>query len=304
MSVTGEDVSPRFDFSALLALHGIDPEDVALAFHKPSDGWKRRALCMMAQEDPEAFNAYQSTHPKGPEATVKKRMFLASFVPTSEGEMTFVGMFKNFGAHQLGGIGVTEDPPFLRVISLIYGSTFECAKHHAMNYVDRYRFDLRECEALRDLKGRLVVSDPGARAYMRLAEKLSVDVLEIKRSPSIAPPMPKWDELVIVSDEMKSLPRDWALRLSEWRGVYLIVDQSDGARYVGSAYGENNLLGRWSTHVSGEFGVTEELSKRRVQNLRFSILELLSPNADAKEVIAKERLWMLRLGTIENGLNS
>ena len=118
------------------------------------------------------------------------------------------------------------------------------------------------------------------------------------------PPMPDWDQLVLTAEDLRGLPREWEIRLSAWRGIYLIVDQSDGARYVGAAYGVDNLLGRWREHVSGETGVTRELSLRRTGNFRFSILELVAPTAEVAEVVARERTWMLRLDTIENGLNA
>ena len=40
------------------------------------------------------------------------------------------------------------------------------------------------------------------------------------------------------------LPRAWQAVLAEWRGVYLIADETDGKSYVGSAYGTDNILGR------------------------------------------------------------
>jgi len=292
-----------FDFNSLLVAADIALEDVAIAFHKPAEPWKRRALCIMAQDDPDAFNAYQSTHPKHPEATVKSRRYLASFVPDGVGGMTFVGLFENRGAHAQSGANIVNDPAFLRVTSVMYGASPKEAKTYALKYAERFRFNLRKTKFLRDLIGRLVVQDPGTRAYMRLAENLTARVVEIKQTARITPPMPTWDDLIVFEKDLRTLPQDWAIRLSQWRGVYLIVDQSDGARYVGSAYGETNLMGRWSTHVAGDLGVTAELSTRDVSHLRFSILERLSPDADASDVIARERKWMHRLDTIENGLN-
>ena len=72
---------------------------------------------------------------------------------------------------------------------------------------------------------------------------------------------------------------------------------------MGAAYGEENLLGRWRAHIAGDLGVTRELSKRETKNFRFSILELLAPDAATEEVVDRERRWMDRLHTIEYGLN-
>ena len=66
------------------------------------------------------------------------------------------------------------------------------------------------------------------------------------------------------------MPNAWRDRLSQWRGVYLILDTSDGTRYVGSAYGQENILGRWLDHVRSDLGVTAELSHRNSNDFQFS----------------------------------
>ena len=99
------------------------------------------------------------------------------------------------------------------------------------------------------------------------------------------------------------MPSAHAARLREWRGVYLIVDEADGQRYVGSASGAENLLGRWQAHVARDRGVTAELGKRDPTGFRFSILELLAPSASAEEVLAIEGNWKDRLATRSWGLN-
>jgi hypothetical protein len=114
---------------------------------------------------------------------------------------------------------------------------------------------------------------------------------------------PDWRRLVLRAREVDLLPRDWAARLSQWRGIYLIVDESDGARYVGSAYGAENLLGRWRAHIRGEKGMTVELKRRSPANFRFSILERLSPDADPADVIDLEGGWKLRIHSYAFGLN-
>ncbi len=82
------------------------------------------------------------------------------------------------------------------------------------------------------------------------------------------------------------------------------LDRTDGARYVGSAYGETNLLGRWLTHVDGDGGVTVQLARRNPADFRFSILERVSPDMEARDVIAIEHGWMTRLHTRTHGLNA
>lgn len=291
------------EFADLLRLSGISLSETALALHRPSDPVVRRILPTIAQNMPEVFDAYQGTHPIVPEATLKARKCLASFVPRTGGEFVFVGLFDASPGPSLLLTELDADPVFQRLQELTGGWTFASARR-AEKYPSRIRFHLSPRKELAELAGRLVVADPGGRNFMRLAETTPLGIMEITREASLVPPMPKWDQLLLTRAELETLPREWALQLSQWRGVYLIVDQSDGARYVGSAYGVENLLGRWRNHVAGQNGVTKELSRRLTRHFRFSILELVSPTATADEVIAVERGWMNRLDTISHGLNT
>lgn len=293
------------EFNDLLQAQGIDPSAVALALHKPGALPARRALCALVEEDPEAFEAYQSTHPSIQEATVKSRPIMASFVPTTDGEMTFAGLYAQRGSAPVNRENLLSDEVFLRMMEAVDGLSRQNVLAKLENaFTERLRFDLSRMDCLNDLRGRLVVCDPGARNYMRLAERTSLAVIEIGRDARLVPPMPVWDDVALSAGEVRSLPREWSIQLAAWRGIYLIVDQSDGARYVGAAYGVENLLGRWRAHIAGDLGVTRELSRRRTEGFRFSILELLSPMAEIEEVTARERKWMKRLDTISNGLNS
>ena len=140
-------------------------------------------------------------------------------------------------------------------------------------------------------------------ADARFAE-LDLPLSELRARPAWDPALPPWRDLALTARDIRTLPAAWAARLADWRGIYLIVDQQDGARYVGSAYGAENLLGRWRTHVAGEQGVTKELRGRDPLHFRFSILERVSPDAPLAEVVERERSWMHRLDTIERGLNT
>ena len=50
------------------------------------------------------------------------------------------------------------------------------------------------------------------------------------------------------------MPKRWQATLAEWRGIYYIFDVSDGRGYVGSAYGTDNLLGRWRNYAASGHG--------------------------------------------------
>ena len=95
----------------------------------------------------------------------------------------------------------------------------------------------------------------------------------------------------------------WKSALAQWRGIYYIFDTSDSKGYVGSAYGELNILGRWLNYASSGDGGDRLLMQRNPLNLRFTILERVSPDMKSKEVINLEESWKQRLHTIEYGLN-
>ncbi|NYS24408.1 GIY-YIG nuclease family protein [Rhodobacteraceae bacterium 2376] len=290
-------------FNDLLRAHDIDPAMTALALHKPRDPRIRAALCVMAESAPGLFEAYQSTHPTIPEATLKARRTMAAFLSRAEGELTFIGLYLQAGWRDVPAAEL-DAMPLQAEMRARLGQGGLSAEARARGIAARALFDLRPLDVLSDLRGRLVVTDPGARNYMRLAERTSLPVREITLRATLAPPVPDWRALRLTTDELRHLPRDWITTLHQWRGVYLIVDERDGARYVGAAYGEDNLLGRWQAHVAGEIGVTVELRRRDTSQFRFSILELLSPAATAEEVITCEQNWMDRLHTRRYGLNA
>jgi hypothetical protein len=91
--------------------------------------------------------------------------------------------------------------------------------------------------------------------------------------------------------------------LREWRGIYYILDSSDGRGYVGAAYGADNILGRWLNYGISGHGGNKALRKRDPSNFHFSILQRVSPDMPSDDVIRLEHAWKTRLHTREFGLN-
>lgn len=54
---------------------------------------------------------------------------------------------------------------------------------------------------------------------------------------------------------------DWHTALSSVRAIYLIVDRTDGKQYVGSAYGEDGLLQRWSMYINTKHGYNKKMKE-------------------------------------------
>ena len=116
--------------------------------------------------------------------------------------------------------------------------------------------------------------------------------------------MPEWYELTITWEELHVLPTCWKSALSQWRGIYVIFDHDDGKSYVGSAYGKDNLLGRWLDYATVGHGGNKHLRKRNPRSFSFSILQRVSPDMEADEIIRLEATWKARLHTRHpDGLN-
>ena len=152
-------------------------------------------------------------------------------------------------------------------------------------------------------KGKLVIRWPGELSWSRWAYRNTFAIEAILEESKLARGMPDWKDVGFTWEELKVIPKSWHAALSRWRGIYFILDVSDGKGYVGSAYGHDNLLGRWLNYAQSGHGGNKRLRKRRARDLRFSILERASPDMSADEMVALENSWKTRLHTREHGLN-
>ncbi len=103
--------------------------------------------------------------------------------------------------------------------------------------------------------------------------------------------MPPWDEISLTWEQLRVLPLRWKSAFSQWRGIYYIFDSSDGKGYVGSAYGNGNLLRRWIHYAASGHGGNTQLLKRDPKTFHFTILQRVSPDMEAEGVIRLESTW-------------
>jgi len=77
--------------------------------------------------------------------------------------------------------------------------------------------------------------------------------------------------------------------------------------YVGSAYGENMILGRWNSYVRIGHGGNVELKKINFghikKNFEYSILDIFKSTTDDQIIITRESWWKSVLKTREFGYN-
>jgi hypothetical protein len=159
-------------------------------------------------------------------------------------------------------------------------------------------FDLTLTDFYAFWKGKLIVRWPGLeRSWWRRAHRNEIPVLAVLEDSALDTAMPEWGNLILTWEELQVLPVRWKTAISQWRGIYYIFDTSDGKGYVGSAYGANNLLGRWQNYAASGHGGNRLLRQRDPRNFLFSILQRVSPDMDVNEVIQLESSWKMRLHT-------
>src|SRR5690606_3087621 len=124
-----------------------------------------------------------------------------------------------------------------------------------------------------------------------------------------------YSDFILNFDELREIItnqyRDWKKMLSVTKGIYLISDTKTGKLYVGSAYGESGIWGRWTNYIltngHGNNKTLKELvdfDSEYASNFTFSILMLLPKTITPFEAIKKELLFKNKLGSNSFGLNN
>jgi hypothetical protein len=120
---------------------------------------------------------------------------------------------------------------------------------------------------------------------------------------------PGYDKVNVSWEELSRIIKkeSWKTALQNQKGVYLITDVSNGNMYVGSAFGENMILGRWQSYINTGNGGNVELKKLNFdyikKNFRYSILDIFKSTIDDQPIIEKESWWKDVLRTREFGYN-
>ncbi len=285
-------------FNELLQKVGIEPGNAILMRHSPTDSMSMPILLSLANDRPEIFNAFQQTQKEREQGQLQRAGYVASFIGQKPGSATFVGLYKNAGSRVVKADDYWNVPGHAALKGL--GMT-------GPGQNDSLIFDLQLLPALSQWKGKLIIewSIP-ARPWVRLAPNNPFEVQAILEESLLAKAMPAWDELVVTWPQLasNSLPTSWQDELRRLRGVYFIYDRADGKGYVGSAYGAENILGRWQHYGATGHGDNKWLLDRNPDQFEFSILELAGRFDDLDSVIEMERKWKLRLHTRHpEGLN-
>ena len=269
----------------LLYNRGLDPNSkTKLVRHKDT----RIDLYNMYTTKKEDFLTYQSQQSRD---VFKGTQYIISFIGEEGSLSRFVGVFK--------------------VLDVKDNNTNELSVI-GTNYV--FYYELEEISGFDDLKERAIIDwGLGTRSWVQWL-KMEKEIVEIQPGLHYKQFTDYFDFILdfkelqeIVSNQYK----DWKRMLSATKGIYLISDTKTGKLYVGSAYGEEGIWGRWKVYVKtkghGNNKTLKELitaDKNYGGNFKFSILMLLPSTITADQAIKKETLFKNKLGTNSFGLNN
>ena len=287
----------------LLLGKDIDPKQVLVFRHRPREPELNKVLPWLAAERPDLFNAYQQTQRERLQKVMNTMVgagYVASFIGRQPGKALFVGLYSIVASKPLTYEKFWQVPAYVEMKAFgIKGWTREERKKTVL------WFDLAPTDFYASWKGKLIVGwPPPERVWWRRAHRNEFPVFAVLEDSALDAAMPEWNEIALNWEELSVLPSRWKSALSQWRGIYYIFDTSDGKGYVGSAYGESNLLGRWQNYAARGHGGNRLLRKRDPRNFQFSILQRVSPDMDTSDVIRLEGTWKQRLHTHQPyGLN-
>lgn len=133
-------------------------------------------------------------------------------------------------------------------------------------------------------------------------EQILPDVFDNDIFPGYDKVNVSWDELSRVIEKST-----WKTALQNQKGVYLITDTSNGKKYVGSAYGENMILGRWKSYIKNGHGNNVGLKPLTFDHIKkyfqYSILDIYKSTIDDQVIIERESWWKDVLQSRKYGYN-
>ncbi len=281
----------------LLRAKNVDPGQVLVFRHRPFEPELNKVLPWLAAEKPDVFNAYQQTQGEKLEGTMQELVgvgHVASFIGREPGKALFVGLYAIAGSKALNLDEFWQVPAFKEMKAFgMRGWVPEDDGRQSVLW-----FDLVLTGFYASWKGKLVVEwPPPERSWWRRAHRNDMPVLSVLEDSALEAAMPDWGDIELSWEQLGILPKPWTVKLSEWRGIYYIFDTSDGKGYVGSAYGDGNLLARWLGYAAIGHGGNRLLKGRDPRHFRFSILQRVSPDMEPDEIIRLESSWKERLHT-------
>jgi hypothetical protein len=181
-----------------------------------------------------------------------------------------------------------------------------------LNRLNGVGYEFQDLPEYEKYVGRLIVKFKNkAQTMIRNAESVIDDCFVSQILPDTFDNdiFPGYEKINISWFDMKrTLEKDtWKTALQNQKGIYLVTDISNGKMYVGSAYGENMILGRWKSYLNTGHGGNVGLRKLTIEHIqqyfRFSILDIYKSTTDDQIIIDRENYWKEVLQTRQFGYN-
>ncbi|MBT4400905.1 MAG: GIY-YIG nuclease family protein [Bacteroidetes bacterium] len=280
-------LNEKISIFKILEIYGVEPETVKLVRH----GNKEIPIRETFNTNISRLEAYQSFQHPNRFGNAKS---IVVFAPSYKTTAIFLGLWDINGCTENSKLPKNA-PSILKK----HGLPVRWMK-------DAVLYDLKRNHSLDDLSERLVIEWEAATvSWVQSKDK---EVVEIKGKHSIG----EFQSFGLVDLDYRTLQKlvnspgtnlTWVKALSSVRGIYLIQDKASGRLYVGSAYGDKGIYGRWSSYAKNGHGGNQELKSIDASNFQFSILEIVSATAAADDIIHLENRWKEKLGTRDFGLN-
>jgi hypothetical protein len=190
-----------------------------------------------------------------------------------------------------------------------------CLWSEEWHRIANFYYDLERDLRFDSLRDRLIVD--WGRSTRSWVQKIENDkpVLEILAPGRKLPPFDDYLEFSLSFAQLQDLfahedaHREWRARLSAVGGVYLILAETTGDLYVGSASGDEGIWGRWRQYAKTAHGGNVLLKAligsqaEYPQRFRFSILQIVPKTMAREEIISREAVYKNKLGSRATGLN-
>ena len=202
----------------------------------------------------------------------------------------------------------------------LFGGIYEVTKRNFdAKHTDNERYEINELKEYSNYVGRLKVKleKPSRGKAFYLENHLNqMMVSEILKEPYSGEKFPGCENINHDFSELIQIFANdnlgWKEALENVKGVYVVMDKSNGKKYVGSAYGDSGIWSRWSCYIQTGHGWNDELTKiiekegfdYAKQNFSMSLLEYRPMKVDDKTIIDRETYWKKVFLSREFGYNN